>query len=342
MDELIILKYLNQTASQAEMAAVEDWINEADANKKEFMQLKKLWEMSDQLKGYQTFDTNAAWKKVQKTIEVENQNTLKQTIKRIPLQKEQTSISKYRPLLQIAAVILVFFMVGLIFYQNYFTITNPSPIYKIAESSDNLLKVNLSDGSTVWLNQNSTLKYPTTFPTDSRNVLLTGEAFFEVNPNPAKPFVIEAGNTNVKVLGTSFNVNSRDAAHIEVTVESGKVQFYNKEGDGNKVYLEKSEKGIFENNKVSKTINNDPNFLSWKTGVLKFEDQPLSKVLPAIKRHFGKNIQIAEGSPIANCKLNYELDNQSLEVLLKDMELIFGFSFTTTKDGYLLKGEACN
>ncbi|MGB0931479.1 MAG: FecR family protein [Chitinophagales bacterium] len=345
MDELIILKYLNQTASKAEIVALEKWVAEKAANQEEFAQIEKLWKASEELTDYQVFDTGVAWNKIQGMIEEdEEMNQASKTPKQIPLYSQNTSKSTSNsPLfMRIAAGFLIFVMAGLLFYTVFSTDNrNVSLTDKVVTSEDNLLRVPLSDGSVVTLNQHSTLTYPSQFSDDTRKVILIGEAFFEVAENPKKPFVIETGETNVKVLGTTFNVNSRNVEHIEVTVASGKVQFLVKENEKKAVILQKNDRGIFENNEVNKFKNTDTNFLSWKTGILDFNDKSSADIIKTANRHFNTDIQFEKNSPILDCKLTYNIDNQPLETLLKDMELFFDVEVVSTDNGYLLKGGTC-
>lgn len=345
MDELIILKYLDQTASEAEVMAVKTWLAEKAAHQEEFAQIEKLWKASEQLADYQTFDTKAAWNKMQGLIEAETETTqASRKVKEISLHNQKTSKSPSSSpmLMRIAAGFLIFLMAGLLFYTFFPTDTSSSLLTdKVVNSKDTLLKVPLSDGSVVTLNQHSTLTYPTLFSGDTRKVMLTGEAFFEIAKNPNQPFVIETGETNVKVLGTTFNVNSRNEKHIEVIVASGKVQFGVKEDEKKVVLLEKNEKGIFENNEVNKVKNTDVNFLSWKTGILDFNDKSSTDIIETANRHFNTHIQFEENSPILNCKLTYRIDNQPLGDLLKDLELLFDVEVVSIDKGYLLKGGTC-
>ena len=88
------------------------------------------------------------------------------------------------------------------------------------------LKLNLADGSEVWLNVASSVTYPTAFTGNERKVVITGEAYFEVAKNAAKPFIVQQanGDMQVRVLGTHFNVNTYDdEAAIKVTLLEGAV-----------------------------------------------------------------------------------------------------------------------
>ena len=111
-------------------------------------------------------------------------------------------------------------------------------------SNESVISDTLSDGSVVALNKNSTLSYPKSFDTKLRQVTLKGEAFFEVKRNFEQAFIISAGESFVKVLGTSFNVKAyADSANVEVTVVSGLVQLYtlNDNSDTISVLLTKDE-----------------------------------------------------------------------------------------------------
>jgi transmembrane sensor len=110
----------------------------------------------------------------------------------------------------------------------------------------------LPDGSVVALNSNSKLVFPKQFKGDTREVTIEGEAFFDVKPNAEKPFIINAGNAQVKVVGTSFNVCAYpETETVEVVVETGKVQVISKNNELtarlNEVFLVPGEKGTLFN-----------------------------------------------------------------------------------------------
>src|SRR5690606_1488289 len=85
-------------------------------------------------------------------------------------------------------------------------------------------RITLSDGSQVWLNESSTIRYPEHFEKDKREVLLSGEACFDVGPDKKRPFVVKTSKVTTRVLGTSFNVNAyQKEPQTKVTVETGRV-----------------------------------------------------------------------------------------------------------------------
>ena len=146
-------------------------------------------------------------------------------------------------------------------------------------------------------------------------VSLDGEAYFDVAENPSKPFIIKANGTEVKVLGTSFNVKSL-GNETEVTVTSGRVQFSKINSDMPPVILTKDEKGMATPYKLKKEANSNPNFLSWKTGKFHFEDTDLSQVIFDLSRFYGKKLKIKEQEKI-DCQLTADFNGEDLPTILE-------------------------
>ncbi|MEM9141759.1 MAG: FecR domain-containing protein, partial [Bacteroidota bacterium] len=142
----------------------------------------------------------------------------------------------------------------------------------------------LPDGSSVKLNSGSTLTFPESFNDSTREVVLDGEAFFDVVKNPKKPFVIKSGELKTTVLGTSFNVNAYKGEQImAVTVLSGEVGVNTASGQ---LQLLPNEQCIFDINtkQLVKEHVNAKEILLWKDGILKFNDAGLGQVAEALER----------------------------------------------------------
>ena len=120
-------------------------------------------------------------------------------------------------------------------------------VYICVEATDSTNVFYLPDSTRIWLNKNSSLLYPEKFIGAIRNVKLTGEAFFEVVSDTTHPFIVYAGNTQVKVLGTSFNIKAyQDQNEVEVIVVEGRVEFSARfQPHGKKVIVEVDEKAIY-------------------------------------------------------------------------------------------------
>ena len=159
-------------------------------------------------------------------------------------------------------------------------------------------EITLADGTHIWLNSGSQLSYPTEFSGKTREVLLSGEAFFDVSPNPAKPFDVVTRDIKIRVLGTSFNVSAYDedvtAQTILVTgkVSAGKNNLFAQTIElvpGERMVYEKSSENILKD-KVDVKL-----YSSWVNGYLIIENMPITEVLRKVQRYYNQNITTEEG-----------------------------------------------
>jgi ferric-dicitrate binding protein FerR (iron transport regulator) len=218
-------------------------------------------------------------------------------------------------------------------------IINPDIFSKkitIASGNDqkNIL-VSLPDGSRIFLNRNSGLSYRSNFGDRRRNVTLTGEAFFEIAPDAAKPFIIDAGNAKVKVVGTSFNVITRNSeSAVEVFVKTGKVLLSNNSGSAS-LALEPGYIGTVKEKTSAKKINDNPNYLSWNTGLLVYNGQKLNVVFGDLKRVYNMDIEADDLSILENTWTS-PIDNQPQETIIRLICASFNLSYTREGNVYHL------
>ena len=146
----------------------------------------------------------------------------------------------------------------------------------------------LSDGTRVWLNADSELEYPVEFVKKERIVKLSGEAYFEVAPNPEQPFIVEAGGIQTRVLGTAFNFSAyRGENASTITLLTGKVAV-SAPGHAERVLLPGQQlKYDAENRKtVIKEVDAE-DFVVWKDGLFLFNDCGLEEIIPRLSRWYG-------------------------------------------------------
>jgi len=204
-------------------------------------------------------------------------------------------------------------------------------------------EVKLSEGSIVTINSRTKLTYPKRFEKNKREVELSGEAFFEVAKDPDRPFIINAGDIRIEVLGTSFNVKAyEDQEEIEVTVSTGKVAVYSIDNPDERVILVKGEKAIFykSNTKIEISINEDINFDSWKTKQIIFEDTPMPEVIRIINEIYKSDLKLV-GSQVLDCPVTTTFDNQSLESILNVLESTLDLSIVHKGNSIEISGEGC-
>ncbi len=165
--------------------------------------------------------------------------------------------------------------------------------------------------------------------------------FFQVKRNEEKPFIIEAENIEIEVLGTSFNVDARpDKQFVEVIVNTGKVALRSE--TGKEVILLKGERGIFskETGDLVKEANKSKNYLAWKTKKLVFEDDRLADVVKDISEAYDLNIELARPA-LKDCRLTATYDNLSLDAILNILKETFDLSVVKKDNIILITGEGC-
>ncbi len=249
------------------------------------------------------------------------------------------------PLMRVAAALLV---AALLSVAGYEMVANKSASVKILEisSTDQVVKsFKLPDGTLVSLNSDTQLKYPKRFGKDTREVTIEGEAFFEVKPNKHKPFIIHAGNAQIKVLGTSFNVSAYPRARlVEVIVETGKVQVSNKLNvtkQTDELILDPGDKGtlVYSSNALLKTTNQDPNFMAWKTRNLIFRATSLSEVIGNLEKVYKVNIRL-DDPKLNGLLLTAHFNDYPLDFILKVIETTFQMETQKIDGQYILKAKS--
>ena len=198
-------------------------------------------------------------------------------------------------------------------------------------------QVVLPDGTKVWLNAASSLRYPTVFQGTTRNVEINGEAYFEVVKNPQMPFIVKINSeTEIKVLGTHFNVNSYDdEASINTTLLEGAVEIKNgknkaflKPGQQAQVILQAAQKSA--KNKKIKNINVVNNIdldkvMSWKNGIFNFQDTDLEQVMRQLARWYDLEVVYENGIPEMKFygKMGRNVSLSRLLIFLQESDLHF-------------------
>ncbi len=205
--------------------------------------------------------------------------------------------------------------------------------------------VDLQDGSSVWLNQSSTLDYPTTFADDQRTVQLHGEAFFDVADDTQRPFTITTPALDIEVVGTSFNVFAYPGKNTEeVVVASGKVKVEVK-NDDTSYLLEPGDRLIYNrsNSQATTSKDNQQNAQAWRTGILTFHQTPLSEVRRILEKHFDIRIHI-DNKALHECPFTAPaFKNATRQTVLETLATAFSMEVEPSADGaFRFLGGACD
>lgn len=271
------------------------------------------------LGSFQSIDPEADWGRVTRRISFERNRSLKK---------------RYRTMAwRVAASIIVILGIG---YLTQHFLFSPPEILSVITGNEQQV-VMLADGSEITLNSFSQLFYPEKFESDKREVRLRGEAFFMVERNPEKPFHINIEDkAMVEVLGTSFNIRSQQEGEtIRLLVVEGRVLLSSAEKEEPGLILNKDEQATLHQGVLQREKNADRNMLSWKTGILYFDQSFIGEVVEALKYHYKKEILLSENiSP--DLVFTSTVNNQELESVLEELSLVLGLEITSEDEQILI------
>lgn len=272
-DELLIKVLLNETSTE-ENTEVQQWLAEDPTNKVYFEDFKRIWETSKKLEPTSTIDEEVAWAK----FKTKTAAHVKPEAILVPLKKKSFGWMK------IAAVLLVAAAAW-----GAYALLNPLNYIDIEAGKEVVVKT-LPDGSVVTMNKNTALSFASNF-TDHRSIRLQhGDVFFNVTPNKAKPFVIEADKVSIKVVGTSFNVKHLNK-QTEVIVETGIVKVSR---GSESVELRKGEKVLIEDGTgtLTKQQNTGMLYNYYRSQTFVLNVTPLTEVIDKLNEAYDTNIVI--------------------------------------------------
>jgi transmembrane sensor len=318
INETLLNRFLDKDTSNEENEAIHRWVSDSEGNRIEFRKFHLAYHMSKLRYSKSQIDVDEAWNKLNHLL---------------PKAKPQHKLIDLDILRKVAASVLLVVAGGLgsLWMSGYFSGQQQSAIVELKTLKGEKSQVILADGSHVWLNSQTVLKYDALNP---RKTTLDGEAFFEVEKDKAHPFeVITASGMKVIVTGTKFNLKSfAGEPFVETTLEEGVVEI---EGADNKQLAQlepgqQAQYNIEENNTSVKNVS--PELYSlWKNNELRFTDISFAELVPRIERWYGITISL-DSNRKNNDRFTMTIKTESLRELLNMMQL-------TSKFNYEIKGE---
>ena len=334
----LITKYFSGEATAEEMQLLSNWIKLNSENQKIFEEFQNTWMNIEASKIENEIDVDEEWLKIKSSIKG------KEKVDTIPVVKlnNEKSISRtyFFRSLRIAAVFMMFAVSAYVVY--YFLKSDRSKTAHLTAQTETL-ESKLPDGSSVTLNAGSDLEYPENFDNDKRNVTLNGEAYFNVTHDAERPFIIAANDIRVEVLGTSFYVNANATnGNVEIILTSGKVAVYHKDRPNERTILAPGEKAEFSKTeqKISKSANEEENYMAFKTKKLVFSDTRLDEIVLTLNNVYHSNIKL-KNTNIADCTVSTTFDNQSLDAVLNILKATLDLKVNKSGSGIELSGNGC-
>jgi transmembrane sensor len=323
----LIGKYLAGEAEHNEISFLESWMKEDPSNQKHFEQCKAIFDKASSINSLQEFDTDAAWIKMKSTL---TKKTDAKTVQ-FPDQKPYRNLTW-----RVAASIILVVGVGYFAYR----MIMPERLDSLEViSQKETISDTLPDGSDVFLNKKTELTYA--FDTKKKNhvVKLKGEAYFNIQHDDDKTFIIDAAGVFIQDIGTSFNVKAYPEANtVEVVVEEGKVMFYT-DGDSG-VLLSANGKGVY--NKLTKTFTveqPEENALAYKTKFFIFSNTDLQTAVHELNNVYDKKIVL--GKNLSKCHLTVSFNNEDIDEIASVMAETLGLTVKKSGNEIRLEGSGC-
>lgn len=349
---LLATRKLSNEASESDLEKLEKFFEEDDRYKEKYELLEIYWQSKSSV------GTNKA-KAFQRIKERLDEPVVETDLQNAEIDQPQKSIWRKLLMASKVAAILVFVIAGgyFLFHQNKH-LKNPG---KEISKEDWMIKGNprgtksvifLSDSTKVILNADSRLRFPQTFRGAFREVYLTGEAFFDVTHNEHRPFIIHAGQMNIKVLGTEFNVKSYpEDSTYETTLIRGLIEVTLNDRPSDKIILRPKEKLVISNtsfpHNISKTNlvpgEQDTRFVigkmhyvspedsaivetSWVENKLVFENEYFSNLAMDLERKYGVNINFSS-EDVKSYRFTGIFEKETIEQALKALRMTEKFDY---------------
>ncbi|TAJ14313.1 DUF4974 domain-containing protein [Marinilabiliaceae bacterium JC017] len=280
--ELIITHFLDGSASDAEVLHLKEWLEVDVNNKKDFFHLKDLWEASQVGNAAGMSAAQIAWKTFSDKTKVKSPKATRHIGRRILVE-----------FIKVAAVFVLAFVVFYGIDKNQVPVDAQLASTKVNVPLGSKSSVLLPDGSEVMLNSGSTLSYPVSFSESKRLVELSGEGFFKVAHDQSKPFVVNAKDMEITVLGTEFNVMAYDDFdRTETTLVAGKVML-KKAGDVSEkvVILKPGQKASLKDNVMKIEKANIELETNWTENKFYFESIPFHELMARLEKWYDVEIE---------------------------------------------------
>ncbi len=282
--DLLIANQLSGEATQIEIDELNRWLSESPANKRLFEETQRIWQKSHIY--FSSSDIDSDRHKISDRI-------IQQT------SKSTTIIGFPSWLFRVAAVLALPIMLGIGWYLGSGRNAAETAMCEVTAPKGQISKCVLADGTEIWLNAGTTIKYDPSLRGNLREVKLDGEAYFKVSKNKHKPFVVTTKYARIKVLGTVFNLKAYSGDNkVETTLEEGSVEFSMNGSSAKPVELKPGEQIVFNSSENKLTRSKVETYLhtAWKDGKYVFKDADLRTIIAELERLYDVRIHLQNDS----------------------------------------------
>lgn len=329
MTKDLFVKYLHGNCTEEEFKQLLLWIREESLKTSATEMVQEVWaEFEPEAGPVERLKYNRILDKIHHQINI-NQNSNQFVFHKVPTRNRIMSI------ITRAAAILLLPVLSLLLYTNlpdngHYT-DNLNDL-EVEAPVGSRVHIELCDGTKVWLNHGSKLKYPYRFEGKNRKVFLTGEAFFEVAHNKELPFIVGTNFLDVKAIGTAFNVSAyQDDNAIVTTLVEGKVILYERKSNREIKALSPSECLKFNPLKNVYTLEsgNTEKYTAWKDGLLVFKNDHIEDIAKKLTRWYSVEVEIVD-EKVKEFTFTATFMNETLSQVLELMTLATPVSYNLT------------
>lgn len=311
--EILLHRFLNKETSELEIDEILHWVSASEENRVEFRKVHQLYHLNN-LKQYQSsIDIDDAWNKL---------------LSQLPKVKVKPKIVYMDVFRKVAVSVLIVLAVGFgsLWINEHFFSGAKSAIVQFEAPKGEKSKIVLADGSRVWLNSQTVLKYDALNP---RKVTIEGEAYFEVEKSRSHPFeVTTASGMKIKVTGTKFNLRSfASESFVETTLDEGEVIITGMNFEQLAV-LNPGQQALYsiKSNQLKVRNVSTEIYSLWKNNELRFSDISFVELVPRIERWYGVSIEL-DPRISSKDRFTMTIKTESLRELLNMMELTSKFNY---------------
>lgn len=266
--------FANQTSLQEE-ETIRIWLTSSPENEKQFIKERKL---------YDAIILNSD-KSITEIFDAENK------LEKIKAKKESIRPKEF---FRIAAAIVITAL-SFWLYDSYVERNEAMALQTISVPAGQQINIILPDGTNVWLNAKTTIKYPVGFNRKERLVQLDGEAYFDVAKNKDIPFIVMTKKGSVEALGTKFNVMAySDNEEFEAALMEGSVKVDLLQDPSQSLILSPNNKSFVENGKLQSMVVDDYSPYQWKEGLISFKNEPFIYIMKAFEKTYDVKISIED------------------------------------------------
>lgn len=327
ISELSLFRYVNHELNCQEHTEVEEWINASEENRKI---AEDYYKLSFAVTSLQFIKRSAP----QEALEKVNKRIKKKQLQKFYFFAQRVAVILLLPLLILSGFLLL-------------QSKKEAPVFYLeARMTPGMIgSTVLPDGTKVWLNSSSYLKYPNTFSGQTREVILDGEAYFKVAKNTEIPFIVHTEKSSIKVLGTEFNMDAYGSNDfIVATLVEGSIEFNYQNSTSNSIVIKPNEQ-VYYNKKNNQSLIHKayvPKDIAWKNGQIILKDTPLSDILWILSKRFNVEFLIKDPT-FYKYSFTGVFTNQQIERVLEHFKRSSGIrykiNYELDRDGEITKSK---